>query len=54
MSKNDKVLLLVGSPKSSSSTSNSLGDYLISHLEQLSLTVDKEYIYKLIRKEDGE
>jgi len=54
MSKNDNVLLLVGSPKSSSSTSNSLGDYLISRLEQLSLAVDKEYIYKLVRKEDGQ
>jgi len=54
MSKNDKFLLLVGSPKSSSSTSNSLGDYLISHLEQLSLTVGKEYIYKLVRKEEGQ
>jgi len=54
MSKNDNVLLLVGSPKSSSSTSNSLGDYLISRLEQLSLTVGKEYIYKLVRKEEGQ
>ena len=54
MSKNVKVLLLVGSPKGSSSTSNSLGDYLISRLEHLGLTVGKEYIYKLVRKEDGQ
>ena len=54
MNKNDKVLLLVGSPKSASSTSNSLGDYLISRLEQLGLTVSKEFIYKLVRKEEGQ
>ena len=50
----DNVLLLVGSPKSASSTSNSLGDYLISCLEKLGLTVGKEYIYKLVRKEEGQ
>jgi len=54
MNKNDNVLLLVGSPKGSSSTSNSLGDYLISRLEQLGLTIGKEYIYKLVRKEEGQ
>ena len=54
MNKNANILLLVGSPKSASSTSNSLGDYLISHLEQLDLSVDKEYIYKLVRKEEGQ
>ena len=54
MNKNDNVLLLVGSPKSASSTSNSLGDYLISRLEQLGLTVSKEFIYKLVRKEEGQ
>ncbi len=54
MNKNDNVLLLVGSPKGSSSTSNSLGDYLISCLEQLGLTATKEYIYKLIKKEEGQ
>jgi len=54
MNKNDNVLLLVGSPKSASSTSNSLGDYLISRLEQLGLTFGKEYIYKLVRKEEGQ
>ena len=54
MNKNDNALLLVGSPKGASSTSNSLGNYLISRLEQLGLTVGKEYIYKLVRKEDGQ
>ena len=54
MSKDDKVLLLVGSPKGSSSTSNSLGDSLISRLEQLGLTIGKEFIYKLVRKEEGQ
>ena len=54
MNKNDNALLLVGSPKGASSTSNSLGDYLISRLEQLGLTVSKEFIYKLVRKEEGQ
>jgi len=54
MNKNDNALLLVGSPKGASSTSNSLGDYLISRLEQLGLTVGKEFIYKLVRKEEGQ
>jgi len=54
MSKNNNILFLIGSPKGSSSTSNSLGDYLISRLEHLSRTVGKEYIYKLVRKEEGQ
>jgi len=54
MNKNDNALLLVGSPKGASSTSNSLGDYLISRLEQLGLTVSKGFIYKLVRKEEGQ
>jgi len=50
----NNVLLLIGSPKGASSTSNSLGNYLISRLEQLGLTVSKEFIYKLVRKEEGQ
>ncbi len=54
MNKNENVLLLVGSPKGASSTSNSLGDYLNSRLKQLGLTIGKEYIYKLVKKEEGQ
>ena len=54
MNKNENVLLLVGSPKNSSSTSAALGDYLTLRLEELGLSIEKEYIYKLIRKEEGQ
>jgi len=54
MNKNENVLLLVGSPKNSSSTSAALGDYLTLRLEELGSSIEKEYIYKLIRKEEGQ
>lgn len=54
MSKYRNVLLLVGSPKTTSSTSASLGNYLTLRLEELGLLIDIEYIYKLIRKEEGQ
>ena len=54
MYKDENVLLLVGSPKGSSSTSASLGNYLILRLEEFGLSVEKDYIYKLIRKEEGQ
>ena len=54
MNKKENILVLVGSPKGASSTSNSLGDYLISQLEQSGLNVGKEYVYKLVRKEEGQ
>lgn len=54
MNKDDNILLLIGSPKSSSSTSESLGNYLILRLEEFGLSVEKDYIYKRIRKEEGQ
>jgi len=54
MNKKENILVLVGSPKGASITSNSLGDYLISRLEQSGLTVGREYIYKLVRKEEDQ
>jgi hypothetical protein len=54
MNKNENILLLVGSPKNSSSTSASLGDYLTLRLEELGGSVEKEYLYKLIRKDEGQ
>lgn len=53
MNKDEDVLLLIGSPKGSSSTSTSIGNYLTSRLEEFGLSIKKTYIYKLIRKEDG-
>ena len=54
MKKYENVLLLVGSPKGSLSSSVSLGSYLTSKLEELGLSIDTEYLYKLIKKEDGQ
>ncbi len=50
MNKDDNVLLLVGSPKGSSSSSTSLGNYLTLRLEEFGLSIEKEYIYKLRKK----
>ena len=55
-----KVLLLVGSPKAPSSklslsgASDSLGSFMASRLDELGMSTEKEYIYKLIRKEEGQ
>ncbi len=55
-----KVLLLVGSPKAPSSklglsgASDSLGSFMTSRLEEIGFSTEKEYIYKLIRKEEGQ
>ena len=54
MKKYENVLLLVGSPKGSLSTSFSLGNSLISRLKELGLLIDTEYLYKLVKKEDGQ
>ncbi|MBN1800781.1 MAG: NAD(P)H-dependent oxidoreductase [Candidatus Lokiarchaeota archaeon] len=54
MNKINNVLSLVGSPKGSRSTSDSLSSYLISSLEQLGVKVEKEFIYNLVNKEEGQ
>jgi hypothetical protein len=54
MKKYENVLLLVGSPKGSLSSSVSLGNSLTSRLEKLGLSIDTEFLYKLIKKEDGQ
>jgi len=54
MKKYENALLLVGSPKGSLSTSVSLGNSFTSRLEELGLSIDTEYLYKLIKKEDGQ
>ena len=48
------VLFLSGSPKKSSGTSDSFGSYMASRLAELGLSIEKEYIYKLIRSEEGQ
>ena len=50
----ENALLLVGSPKGSLSTSVSLGNNLTSNLEQLGLSIDTEYLYQLVEKEEGQ
>ncbi len=54
MSKLKKVLLLVGSPKTTSSASFSIGNNLLLKLEDKGLSIDKEFVYRLIRKDDGQ
>ncbi len=54
MKKYENALLLVGSPKGSLSTSVSLGNSFTLRLEELGLSVDTEYLYKLVKKEDGQ
>ncbi len=54
MSKPNKVLLLVGSPKTSSSASFSLGNFLLLKLEQNGLIIEREFVYRLIRKDVGQ
>jgi len=53
MKKYKNVLLLVGSPKGSLSSSVSLGNSLTSRLEELGLSIDTEYLYKLVKKKMG-
>ena len=48
------VLLLIGSPKGSASTSASLGNYLISKLEENGLTKEVGYIHKLVKNKEGQ
>jgi len=54
MKKYENALLLVGSPKGALSTSVSLGNSFTSKLEELGLSIDTEYLYKLVKKEDGQ
>ena len=47
-----KALLLIGSPKGEKSTSASLGNYLISKLEEFGMKIEKGYIYRLVTREE--
>jgi hypothetical protein len=49
--KGDKVLLLVGSPRGMASTSNSLGEHLLSRLEESGLALKKLALYPALADE---
>jgi len=46
------VLLLVGSPRGESSTSASLGNYLLHRLEELGLSNEKAFIHRLVNRQE--
>ncbi|MFX1411532.1 MAG: NAD(P)H-dependent oxidoreductase [Promethearchaeota archaeon] len=52
MSVDKKALLLIGSPRGENSTSASLGDYLISKLEELGLKTERGFIHRLVNREE--
>jgi hypothetical protein len=47
-----RALLLVGSPRVEKSTSASLGNYLISKLEESGITSETLFIYRIINREE--
>ncbi len=49
---NNKALLLIGSPKGENSTSASLGNYLISKLEEFGMKIEKGFIHRLVNREE--
>ena len=52
MNRDKKVLLLIGSPKGEKSTSISLGNYLISKLEESGMTSVTIFIHRLVNREE--
>jgi len=52
MNNNEKALLLIGSPKGEKSNSASLGNYLISKLEELGIASEIGFIHRLVNRED--
>ncbi|MFX1235646.1 MAG: NAD(P)H-dependent oxidoreductase [Promethearchaeota archaeon] len=52
MSTDKKVLLLVGSPKGEKSSSASLGNYLISKLEELGMESETGFVHRLVNREE--
>lgn len=49
----NKALLLVGSPKGERSTSLSLGNYLVSKLEEFGMASEVEFIHRLVNREEA-
>lgn len=54
MIKDRKVLLLVGSPKATGSTSASLGAYFLNRLKENGLTTEGINIYPALRSDEGQ
>ncbi len=54
MNKYNNVLLLIGSPKGSASSSASLGNYLTLKLEENGLTKELGYIHKLVKDKESQ
>ena len=49
-----KALLLIGSPKPASSTSESIGDFLLEQLYKQGIEGEKTKLTQILRQEDGE
>ena len=52
MNINKRALLLIGSPRGESSTSTSLGDYLISKLKEFGMTIENGFIHRIVNREE--
>ncbi|MFX1389999.1 MAG: hypothetical protein ACFE9Z_08060 [Promethearchaeota archaeon] len=52
MTKYKNILLLIGSPKAERSTSASIGNYLISKLEESGMQFEKAFIHRLVNREE--
>ena len=52
MTDSKKALLLIGSPRVEKSTSASLGNYLISKLEEVGMASETLYLYRVINREE--
>jgi hypothetical protein len=52
MNNNKKALLLVGSPKGEKSNSASIGNYLLSKLEEMGMITETGFIYRMVNREE--
>ena len=52
MTKITKALLLVGSPRGENSTSASIGNYLLSKLQQFEIKIEKAFLHRLVNREE--
>jgi hypothetical protein len=53
MINNKKVLLLIGSPKVEKSTSASVGNYLISKLEEFGMVSETRFIHRVVNRDES-
>jgi len=52
MSIDKKALLLIGSPRGEKSTSASLGNYLVSKLEEFGIKYERDFVHRLVNREE--